>query len=54
MDHDLTAEGFALRVGMSKATVQGIVREDWGRFAEPTRDKLLRVLHVTVSDWYQE
>ncbi len=54
MDHDLTAEAFAHRIGMSNATVQGIVREDWTRFAEPTRDKLLRALHITVSDWYQE
>ena len=43
-EHDLTATGFALGVGMSETAVKGIVNEDWTRFAEPTRDKLLRVL----------
>ncbi len=53
-EHGLTAEGFALGIGLSNSAVRGIVREDWTRFSEATRDKLLRVLGVTVDEWYRE
>lgn len=48
----LTAAGLALKVAISDSAIRGIVREDRKRFAEDTRDRLLKELGITARQWY--
>jgi len=51
--NDLTAVGFARKVGISESAIRGIVNEDTTRFSDATRLKLLDALQLTREDWYR-
>ena len=50
-ENDLTAPGLARRASMSEDTIRGIVREDRSRFAIASRDKLLKIMKVSLYTW---
>ena len=52
--HSLTAVGLALRFGISKDAINGIIREDQLRFGEETQLHFLKQLGVSLDDWYGE
>ena len=53
-DHDLSAAGFARKVGISETAISGIIREDRNRFNRGTQEKLLKVIGMTREEWYRE
>lgn len=51
---DWSAVVFARHAHLSESAINGIVREDWTRFSEFTRDRLLSTLGLSIAQWYQE
>ena len=51
--HGMTVADFARHVGISDATIRGVVQEDRKRFGDQSRLELLQVLGVSIEDWYR-
>jgi hypothetical protein len=52
--HDLSAAGFARKVGISETAITGIIREERKRFSPSTQEKLLDAIGMTREEWYRE
>ena len=52
-ENGLSATVFARRVGTSTTGVRAIIRDDRKRFSEDARDRLLKVLGLRLSDWFE-
>jgi len=49
----LTVQGLAHKAGMSEDAIRGIVKENRKKYAEATRDRLLKTLGISLRDWYE-